>query len=693
MEKHFFDRKIRGAIFPTIPCLLLLSLRLVAADIPVPAEWSYWRGPGYNGITSEALGRTAWPQGEPAKCWQVSIHPGYTPLVISENRIYTLGNREEQDLVSCLDCLSGQVIWQYAYPEPYDSRNFAGGPFAPPTVDGNRLYTVSRRGNLFCFDKTKGTILWSKKLLEDFRLELPEWGFTGAPLVLNELLILNAGTAGMALNKETGELVWLTGTKLAGYSPPVPFLWKESIYLAVFTAESLAVVNSNDGKILWEYPWKTPYKVNVADPIVTGDKIFISSGYGKGCALLQMTDSNPQVLWQHKKMRNHFTTSVLWNGCIYGFDGNIPGGDPSYTSSNIFFRCLDVQTGEVLWSDQSLGVGSVIITDGKLLILTDKGELVIAPTSRESFQPISCTKILEPVCWTPPVLFHGRLYARNHLGDLVCLDVSRSVTAPGAKLEKLIDNRFGFSEGPVFDGDNTYYFTDFRNNLIYTWTLDGQLSVFRENSGGANGLAFDSQGNLLVCEMASGRLVSLDQQGNLTVLAETYNNARLNSPNDLWLDPKGGIYFTDPRYGREDGYQQDRQGVYYLSPDRSRLIRVNDEMDVPNGIIGSPDGRYLYVADSGKNETFVFDIKKDGTLSGKRLFAPEGIDGMTVDYEGNIYITTSHIHVYDPTGKKIQTIEVPEQPGNICFGGKDKKTLFITGTTSLYSIQMQVSGF
>ena len=203
-----------------------------------------------------------------------------------------------------------------------------------------------------------------------------------------------------------------------------------------------------------------------------------------------------------------------------------------------------------------------------------------------------------------------------------------------------------------------------------------------------------------MCEMANGRLVSIDKQGELTVLAESYNGVRLNSPNDLWIDSKGGIYFTDPKWGRkkehdkagEDGYQMDRQGIYYLGADREKLVRVNDEMVVPNGIIGSPDGGHLYVADSGQNKTYVFDIKEDRTLSEKRLFAPEGIDGMTIDCEGNVYITTNDIHVYDSGGHKIQTIEVPEQPGNVCFGGKDKKTLFITGTTSLYSVQMQVKG-
>ena len=266
-----------------------------------------------------------------------------------------------------------------------------------------------------------------------------------------------------------------------------------------------------------------------------------------------------------------------------------------------------------------------------------------------------------------------------------------SVVAPGAKVKKLAGG-FRFTEGPAADAKGNIYFSDIPNNRIHKWSLDGKLSTFRENSGGANGLFFDKKGNLLACEGGGRRLVSIDPQGRVTVLAEKYENKRFNSLNDLWIDPKGGTYFTDPRYGNRDNMEQDGEHVYYLSPDRKKLIRVIDDMVRPNGIIGTPDGKLLYVTDHGGKKTFVYTINKDATLSNKKLFAPEGSDGMTIDNEGNVYLTTDVVAVYNKNGQKIETIEVPERPANVCFGGKDKRTLFITARTSLYSIKMRVKG-
>jgi len=266
-----------------------------------------------------------------------------------------------------------------------------------------------------------------------------------------------------------------------------------------------------------------------------------------------------------------------------------------------------------------------------------------------------------------------------------------SVVAPGAEVKKLIGG-FRFTEGPAADAEGNIFFTDIQNNRIHKWSLDGKLSTFRENSGGANGLFFEKQGNLLACEGGNRRLVSIDPNGNVTVLADKYQEKPFNSLNDLWLDSKGGVYFTDPQYGNRDDMQQDGENVYYLTPDRKKVICVIDDLVRPNGIIGTPDDKLLYVADYAGRKTFVCTINEDGTLSNKKLFAPKGLDGMTIDNEGNIYLTTSVITVYNKKGEEIERIVVPETPANVCFGGKDKKTLFITARTSLYSLQMRVKG-
>jgi gluconolactonase len=265
------------------------------------------------------------------------------------------------------------------------------------------------------------------------------------------------------------------------------------------------------------------------------------------------------------------------------------------------------------------------------------------------------------------------------------------VVSPDAVIEKLSDG-FVFTEGPAADTKGNVYFTDIPNNRIHKWSTDGELSTFMENSGGANGLYFDKDGNLIACAGGTGKLVSIDLKGKTTVLAESYQGEPFNSPNDLWIDAKGGIYFTDPRYGPRENLPQNGEHVYYLFPDNKRVIRVIDDMIRPNGVIGTPDGKLLYVADHGASKTYVYTINPDGTLSDKKLFDEPGSDGMTLDKNGNVYLTADAVTVYDPSEKQLEIIDVPERPSNVCFGGQDNTTLFITARTSLYAIRMQVKG-
>jgi len=278
------------------------------------------------------------------------------------------------------------------------------------------------------------------------------------------------------------------------------------------------------------------------------------------------------------------------------------------------------------------------------------------------------------------------------VGAGICIAENASVVAPGAKVEKLAGG-FRFTEGPAADAKGDVYFSDIPNNRIHKWDIEAKkLSTFREESGGSNGLYFDKKGNLLACEGGGRRLVSISPKCEVSVLADEYEGKKFNSLNDLWITPKGGIYFTDPRYGNRDGMEQDGEHVYYMTPDRKKVIRVIDDMVRPNGVIGTPNGKILYVTDHGGKKTFSYSIKKDGTLSKKKLLAEEGSDGMTIDNEGNIYLTTRAVRVYSKEGKLIETIAMPEGPANVCFGGKDNQTLFITARTSLYSIKMRVKG-
>jgi gluconolactonase len=263
------------------------------------------------------------------------------------------------------------------------------------------------------------------------------------------------------------------------------------------------------------------------------------------------------------------------------------------------------------------------------------------------------------------------------------------VVAPGAQVKKLAGD-FKFLEGPAADAAGNVYFSDIPNERVHKWSVAGKLTTFREQSGRSNGLFFDKAGNLLACEGGARQVTSTDMKGKTTVIVDAYEGKKLNSPNDLWLAPTGGIYFTDPRYGRDKKIEQDGEHVYYISPDRKKVIRVVDDMVRPNGVIGTADGKTLYVTDHGGGKTFVYAIQPDGTLADKKLFCEKGSDGMTIDERGNVYLTSGKVWVYSPAGKLIREINTPEGPANASFGGPDRKTLFLTARKSLYSVRMAV---
>jgi gluconolactonase len=280
------------------------------------------------------------------------------------------------------------------------------------------------------------------------------------------------------------------------------------------------------------------------------------------------------------------------------------------------------------------------------------------------------------------------------LTGLVAAD--SSIIAPGATLEKLGDG-FKFTEGPAADAEGNVYFTDQPNDRIVKWSVDGKFSDFLKPCGRANGTYFDKQGNLLACADEKNELWSIDKQGKHTVLVKDYQGKLLNGPNDLWVHPDGRVYFTDPLYKRDywnrGPMEQDGQHVYLLSADRKTVTRVAADLKQPNGIIGTPDGKTLYVADIGARKTYAYDIQTDGQLAGKRLFCELGSDGMTLDNEGNVYLTGRGVSVFDKTGKKIEQIDVKEGwTANVTFGGKDRNLLFITASKSVYGLKMRVKG-
>ncbi len=270
------------------------------------------------------------------------------------------------------------------------------------------------------------------------------------------------------------------------------------------------------------------------------------------------------------------------------------------------------------------------------------------------------------------------------------------ILAPGAKLEKLADG-FAFTEGPAADADGNVFFTDQPNDRILKWSVDGKLSTYLQPCGRSNGLCFDATGNLWACADEKNELWRIDPQKNVQVVLKDYWGKLLNGPNDLWFRPDGGLYLTDPYYQRpywkRGPMEQDCQGVYFLPADRRALTRVVSDLQQPNGIIGTPDGKTLYVADIGAGKTYAYRIQPNGTLTDKRLFCELGSDGMTIDNEGNVYLTGKGVTVFDRSGKQIEHIDVQEAwTANVCFGGRDRHTLFITASRGLYALRMRVKG-
>jgi len=295
-------------------------------------------------------------------------------------------------------------------------------------------------------------------------------------------------------------------------------------------------------------------------------------------------------------------------------------------------------------------------------------------------------KNIKPAFLAIPILF-----------SLSCKSLQTTLIAKDAKVQ-LVAADYDFTEGPAVASNGDVFFTDQPNDRIIKWAAkDNSISVYMEPSGRSNGLYFDHQGNLLACADDKNQLWRIDPEKNVTVLIDDFEGKKLNGPNDLWVDPKGGIYFTDPFYKRpywnRTEQEIEKQRVYYLSPNQEDIMIVAEDLVKPNGIIGNKDGTLLYVADIGDKKTYSYKINADTSLSDKTLFTHMGSDGMTLDDQGNVYLTGNGVTVFNPKGEQILHIPIDQKwTANVTFGGEKQKTLFITAMNSLYTLDMNVHG-
>ena len=382
------------------------------------ADWPHWRGPNLDGISTETGWRSDWRDADPEILWKTNVGIGFSAVAVADNRLFTLGNQDNTETVYAIDATTGNELWSHSYPCALEPKYFEGGPLSTPTVDGDTVYTISREGHLFAFDAASGKIRWQKKIPEDFGLTPPGWGFAGSPLVHGELLLLNAGDGGLALARADGSLRWKSANEECGYSTPFPFE-RDGRKLALFsTGRDWMTADIATGEELWRHSWLTRYGVNAADPIMLGDKIFLSSGYRKGATLIEMQDgAAPKELWKNKEMHNQMGPCVLIDGHLYGIDGDDTGDTE--------LKCIAYDTGETKWTERMRGGGAVAAAGGQLIVIGGKGELMIAPATPGGFEDTARIQILSGKCWTAPVLANAKIYARNTEGDLVCVDVGK----------------------------------------------------------------------------------------------------------------------------------------------------------------------------------------------------------------------------------------------------------------------------
>lgn len=395
-------------------CSVAVSLCVLSAA--ARADWPQYRGPSQNGVSTEP-GLNAAIANAPKVLWKASLGKGISSVTVLGGRAYTMGNLGGNDTVYCFDAKTGREIWRSQFTASLDPKLFEGGPRATPSVDGSRVYIVSHPGDLRCLDAATGRKIWERNFPREFGGRRPDWGYSGSPLLSGALVICDAGgpdASTVALDKLTGKVVWKSGSDEPGYATPVLAEIASQPTVVSFRAAALVGCDLKSGKELWRYPWKTSYDINAASPLVIGaNQVFISSGYNTGCALVGISRGQANQVWRNKNLRAHFNSPVTASGYIYGIDGNAGGGN---------LVCLEAATGTRRWEEKSVKGGAMILAEGKLIILTEKGELVIGEASPAGFRPLSRSRVLEHRCWAQPTFDAGRLYLRNNEGDLVCLD-------------------------------------------------------------------------------------------------------------------------------------------------------------------------------------------------------------------------------------------------------------------------------
>lgn len=378
-------------------------------------DWENFRGPKYDGKYVESGLNLDFGQSKPQRVWKVKVKTGFSSIVTSKGKVYTMGHSGGRDYVYCLDDKTGKEIWVQKYKGELQPNLYEGGPNSTPTVHDGLLYTLGKHGQFYCWDANDGKEKWSVDISKKYGYKAPDWGFSSSPYISGEHVILNAGSGGLALDRKTGVLAWKSSAGKASYASPVPYQFGSKNSILLFAANKLKCIDPYSGKQHWQLDWKTSYDINSADPVLYGKDIFISSGYGKGASLVAVEAGNAKFSWKNGVMRNHFSCSVVVGDYVYGVDGNT-------NDRNASLKCISLKVGKEVWSE-GLGFASVTMANDKLLILREKGQLLSVDASPKEYKENGRVQILGGKCWTSPIVSNGHLYARNAKGDFVKLKI------------------------------------------------------------------------------------------------------------------------------------------------------------------------------------------------------------------------------------------------------------------------------